>query len=234
MDTLQNQSQQQPQTPDVFHTISVNTATEIAVIIAIALSGVAWKKKIAPLLNHLAHILEREKLHKIISEDKEGNIRRNLAKILQKSQSDRVTLFFFHNSVVFASGHNYLKFSSWFEVCRDESTALLGNYKECQYSLVSEEIGHLNRTDTNYVCYNNTTEGKINQHFLRSRNVAAYGFYLIRKESIPVAFLLVEYTWKIHCIISQSIANALGSHTVDRCNIDSLSEMLHIAELVCG
>ncbi len=224
----------QQTTPDHWQTIRINTVTEILVIIAIALFGVAWRSKIAPLLNHLSHILEREKLHKIISEDREGNIKRNLTKILQKSQSDRVTLFFFHNSVVFASGHNYIKFSSWFESCRDDSIALLANYKDCQYSLISEEVAELNRVGSNYVCYNNVADGKVNQHFMRSRNVAAYAFYLIKKESIPVAFLLVEYTWKLHCILTQSIASAIGGHTVDHCNIESLAEMAYITELVCG
>jgi hypothetical protein len=231
-----NTNQSQPSTPriDPWQTIRINTVTEIAVITAIALFGMAWKRKIAPLLEHLAHILEREKVHKIISEDREGSIRRNLQKILQKTQCDRATLFFFHNSVVFASGHNYLKFSSWFEVCKDDSTSLLSQYKECQYSLVSEEIGHLNRTESNYACYNNIAEGRINQHFMRGRNVAAYGFYLIKKEHIPVAFLLIEYTWKLHCIISQSIAQVMGGHLVDKCNIEAMAEMKHISELVCG
>lgn len=237
MVTVMNTSQSQPpshQPPDQWQLIRINTVTEIAVITAIALFGMAWRAKIAPLLNHLAHILEREKIHKIISEDKEGTIKRNLQKILQKTQSDRVTLFFFHNSVVFASGHNYLKFSSWFEVCNDNSNALLSQYKECQYSLVSEEIGHLMRTEANYACYNNVTEGRVNLSFMNGRNVSAYGFYLIKKEHLPVAFLLVEYTWKLHCFLYQTISQSMGGHTVDKCNIESLSEMKDIAELVCG
>lgn len=224
---------QQPNISDFVSNLSVRTASETLVILFIAIATIVWKKQIYPTLSNLSRLIEKDKSHKILTEEKEWDIQQNLKQVMARSECDRATLFFFHNSINFASGHSFLKFSAWIEVCNDESLELLHQYKDCQYSIVSGEINNVKNNLIPYSCHDDISHGKITKSFLIKRQTDAYGFFLIKKQNHPIAFILIEYVKRLHCAIARNVQKMI-INTPKRCELADLSEFKRISEIVCG
>ena len=224
--------QKVPQPHPIIEHITVNTIVEVSGIVIIAIATVAWKKQIYPTLQHIAQAIEKDREYKLLTEEKEVQIKQNLRSVLSRSGCDRATLFLLHNSINFASGHSFLKFSAWVEICGDNTEELLHQYKDCQYSIVSEEINSIKNNIIPYVCYNNSYAGNLPKSFINNRNIAAYGFFLIKKENKPLGFVLIEYLYQLHCAIARSLEKAIRIKC-DRCDMENITELEKISSIIC-
>ena len=225
--------QKVPQPHPIIEHITVNTIVEIVVIVFIAIATIAWKRQIYPTMKYIANALEKDKAYKLLTEEKEVQIKQNLRGIITRSGCDRATLFLLHNSINFASGHSFLKFSAWVEVCGYNAEELLHQYRDCQYSIVSDEINNIKNNLISYICYNDSYTGKLPRSFIANRNIAAYGFYLIKRENKHLGFVLIEYIHRLHCAIARNVERIVTGKRSDRCRLEDISDMQKISEIIC-
>ena len=225
--------QKVPQPHTIIEHITINTIVEVSVIVFIAIATILWKKQIYPTLKYIAQAIEKDREYKLLTEEKEVQIKQNLRGIIAHSGCDRVTLFLLHNSINFASGHSFLKFSAWVEVCKDDVEELLHHYRDVQYSIISDEINNIKNNLVSYICYNDSYTGKLPKSFITRRNMAAYGFYLIKKENKPLGFILIEYIHRLHCAIARNVERIVTGKTSDRCRIENMSDMQRISDIIC-